>query len=61
MASFDWRSADAPDLSEQDKLIRRAFRGSGGYAALRGEIIKYLMSSETKQIRTVAQLLAARD
>lgn len=43
-AKFDWRSADAESLQEKEKLMRRAFRGSGGYAALRDELLKHLSS-----------------
>jgi len=42
LAEYDWRSADAPQLSDDQKLKRRAFRGSGGYAALRDDLIKSL-------------------
>lgn len=38
ISSFDWRSADAPSLSEEQRLIKRAFRGSGGYVALREQL-----------------------
>ena len=42
LALYDWRSADARDLSYDEKLKRRAFRGSGGYAALRADLLKEL-------------------
>ncbi len=42
VAGYDWRSADAPGLNDEEKLRKRAFRGSGGYAALRDELMKDL-------------------
>lgn len=42
LAGFDWRSADAPGLDEQQQLLRRAFRGSSGYVALRQQLFRHL-------------------
>ncbi|MFN3582492.1 DGQHR domain-containing protein [Phenylobacterium sp.] len=50
MAEFDWRSSDAPNLSEAQRLKKRAFRGSGGYVALREQLLRHL----TKQGGDVA-------
>jgi hypothetical protein len=43
IASFDWRSADAPGLDDQMRLLKRAFRGSSGYVALRQQLYEHLM------------------
>lgn len=43
ISTFDWRSADAPDLSDDQRLIKRAFRGSGGYVALRDQLKAHLV------------------
>lgn len=45
IAEFDWRSAEAPNLSDNQRLMRRAFRGSGGYVALREQLLAHLASS----------------
>ena len=45
LASFDWRSADAKSLTAEEQLIRRAFRGSGGYVALRQQLMLHLASA----------------
>jgi hypothetical protein len=41
-ASFDWRSADAPGLSEEQRLTRRAYRGSGRYVSLREQLMRHV-------------------
>lgn len=40
IAAFDWRSADAEGLSDNVRLLKRAFRGSGGYVALREQVLE---------------------
>ena len=42
LASFDWRSASAPGLSEDQLILRKAFRGSGGYRELRRQLLMHL-------------------
>lgn len=54
LSSFDWRSADAPNLTDEEELTKRAFRGSGGYVALRKQLFSHLVkeSRSFKQIAT---------
>lgn len=40
IAEFDWRSADAEGLDDNLRLLKRAFRGSGGYVALREQLLE---------------------
>ncbi len=42
IAGFDWRSADAPELDDETRLRKRAFRGSSGYVALREQLFRHL-------------------
>lgn len=42
LATFDWRSADAPGLSDDQRLLKRAFRGSSGYVALREQLFRHI-------------------
>ena len=42
LARFDWRSASFPRLTSEQELLKRAFRGSSGYLALRKEVLKHL-------------------
>ena len=46
LATFDWRSADAPGLNDTERLIRRAYRGSGGYVALREQLTTHLANRD---------------
>ncbi|MBJ8482586.1 DGQHR domain-containing protein [Acinetobacter vivianii] len=40
--NFDWRSANSSNLTEEEIIIRKTYRGSGGYTSLRDEILKFL-------------------
>lgn len=42
LAQFDWRSSDAPGLTDQQKTLKASFRGSGGYKELRRFILSHL-------------------
>jgi hypothetical protein len=42
LAKYDWRSSDADGLSEEEALLKAAFRGSGGYRQLRIHVLKHL-------------------
>ncbi|WP_273726086.1 DGQHR domain-containing protein [Brucella gallinifaecis] len=53
IASFDWRSADAPSLNDEQRMLKRAFRGSSGYVALREQLFRHLLAS-SKAIADVA-------
>lgn len=47
LAAFDWRSSDAPDLTQDERLQRSAFRGSGGYRMLREALLRHLSDDGT--------------
>jgi DGQHR domain-containing protein len=53
IAGFDWRSADAPGLSDDQRMLKRAFRGSSGYVALREQLFRHLAVG-TEDIAEVA-------
>lgn len=42
LASFDWRSSTADELSEEERLIRKGFRGSGGYVELKKKLLEHI-------------------
>lgn len=48
LSRFDWRSLDAPGVKgDPDReVLKRSFRGSGGYTALRVEILKVLADDD---------------
>ncbi|WCM25477.1 DGQHR domain-containing protein [Sphingomonas sp. QA11] len=58
IAPFDWRSADAPGLDEQLRLVKRAFRGSSGYVALREQLFSHLAKAPNDIARIAAESLA---
>ena len=46
LAQFDWRASSAPGLSNEESLMKAAFRGSGGYRDLRHQLLLHLTSSK---------------
>lgn len=47
---FDWRLSSAPDLSEQERKIQSAYRGSGGYSMMMRELLGILSKSESLDV-----------
>ncbi len=43
LAKFDWRTAKEPNLTDDQKTLKLAFRGSGGYKELRRQLLKLLI------------------
>ena len=43
LAKFDWRTSAAPGLSEDDRVLKTAYRGSSGYRVLRRQLVLQLM------------------
>jgi len=42
LASFDWRSSSADDLSDDERRLKLVFRGSSGYRELRLQLLSHL-------------------
>lgn len=42
VASYDWRTAAAPGLTDDQRSLKRAFRGTGGYKELRVQLLTHL-------------------
>ena len=42
LADFDWRTSSAPGLLDEQRTIKAAFRGSGGYRELRRQLLDHL-------------------
>ncbi|WAC23446.1 DGQHR domain-containing protein [Blastomonas sp. SL216] len=53
ISGFDWRSADAPGLGDDLRMLKRAFRGSSGYVALREQLFRHL-AANANEIAKVA-------
>jgi len=46
LARYDWRASSTPGLSEQDSMMKAAFRGSGGYKELRRHVLRHLAAAK---------------
>ncbi|MFI2565410.1 DGQHR domain-containing protein [Paenarthrobacter sp. NPDC018779] len=57
LASFDWRTSAFPGLSEEERQLRAAYRGSGGYKELRKQLVRHLQKSANPDIAKVAASL----
>lgn len=56
LVGFDWRSLDGPGIRDDRELMlaRRAYRGSGGYTLLTGDISKVIAEADDADISPVA-------
>lgn len=55
LASFDWRSSSADGLTEDERLIRKGFRGSGGYVELKKKLLEHICNtSENDEVADAA-------
>lgn len=61
LARFDWRSLEAPGVKgdETQEVLKRSFRGSGGYGALRAEVLKALAEHDDDLANVAKRLLRA--
>ena len=57
LASYDWRSSDGPGLTDEEKQYKAAFRGSGGYRALRLDILHFMTKCNDREIIVHAKRL----
>lgn len=54
LATFDWRSSQAPGLSGDLQTLKAGFRGSAGYHHLRKAVLRHLASAPSAVISGVA-------
>lgn len=57
LASFDWRTSAASGLSPQERTVKMALRGSGGYKQLRIQLVAHLREAQLQSIALAAQQL----
>jgi DGQHR domain-containing protein len=55
LTSFDWRTASAPGLEADERRVKQALRGSGGYKILRIDLLRHLASRDDSEIAEVAR------
>ena len=51
LSHFDWRSANGPNMTEFERRNKLIYRGSGGYRALRLDLLSHLSSSKRLSVR----------
>ena len=56
LARFDWRTANTPELTEQEKLVKLVYRGSGGYSEFRRQLLNHVVQQRGQAARA-AQLV----
>lgn len=54
---FDWRSFDGPDLMPEQRQVKRTYRGSGGYVALRTDLLQVMSDGPGPVSKTAKVLL----
>jgi len=59
MATYDWRASDAPGLTEEESMMKKAFRGSGGYKELRKHLLKHLAEGTGEVAKAARDVLSA--
>ncbi|OBQ91394.1 hypothetical protein A9K66_13275 [Mesorhizobium sp. AA23] len=59
LACFDWRSLEGPDVKgdEDIEVRKRSYRGSGGYAALREDVLRTIAEDDTQVGRVAHGLI----
>jgi DGQHR domain-containing protein len=61
LADFDWRTANAPNLTSEEQTLRLTFRGSGGYTQLTLALLRHLAADGRDQADAAAHALASRE
>jgi len=46
LATYDWRTSAAPNLKDDERTLKAAFRGSGGYKELRLQLLRHLANQK---------------
>ncbi len=44
LAEFDWRTSAAPELSEEERVLKATYRGGTGYRELRRQLLGHLLN-----------------
>jgi hypothetical protein len=57
LSSFDWRTSTAAGLKGEERQLKLAFRGSGGYKELRKQLLRHLSVTNTSVSEVAAKLL----
>ena len=47
LAKFDWRASSFPGLTEDQRILKASFRGSGGYKELRRHLLQHIKAEHS--------------
>jgi hypothetical protein len=59
LANYDWKTSSAPGLTDDERLKKAAFRGSGGYKELRRQLLQHLAGTAGQVGQASAEILKA--
>ena len=48
LSTYDWRASSFPGLTNDQRVLRASFRGSGGYKELRRHVLLHIADSDSK-------------
>ncbi len=57
LADFDWRTANAPQLTQEERQAKLVFRGSGGYSEFRRQLLSHLADYKGEVGEAAAEVL----
>lgn len=55
LATYDWRSSDAPGLNDDERRLKASFRGSGGYKELRHHVLTHVVAQKAGEVSKAAK------
>ena len=55
LVRYDWRTSSAPGLTEDQRTLKAALRGSGGYRELRRQLLRHLSNDGTRGVSEAAK------
>jgi DGQHR domain-containing protein len=61
LATYDWRSYAASAQSEQERLLKASFRGTGGYKIFRRDLLRHIAGGNDEELATLANTLRLSD
>lgn len=54
LATYDWRTASAPGLSQPEEEMKGRFRGSSGYRYLRNDLLRHIEAAQHDTLSSLA-------
>lgn len=57
LATYDWRTSSTPGLSDTERVMKLAFRGSSGYRELRRQLVGHLAKEPSKVGKAAKKVL----